>query len=456
MIISRRGFLRYCSRSAAVLGMTASDLGRLQRALANPSAPLILWLQGAACSGCSASFLNFVSPSPPVDADDFLVANVNLAYHSLLMGAAGDLATGVVQSAIGSGNYILAVEGGIPTSFSGNACVVWSDSSGNPVSCRDAVLQLAAKASRILCIGTCASFGGVPGTAPNPAGVQSVAQITQKPTIHIAGCPPHPNWIIWGITNALSGTIGSLDAYGRPVSVYNTWMHASCPRSPTSARGSTYGMDGVCVMPVGCRGPVKYTYAPCAAMKWNNNVNWCTDANTVCVGCVNPDFPGTAALRKPTTGAVTGLPSVICLNAGGSQYVDLQGVTWKWDYGFEGGGTSSTTTPIAGTPSPGVYQTERWGPPNDALVYVLPIGNGNYSVTLKFAEINPAVQPGQRVFHVSINGQTVLSNFDIVAAAGGAFIPCDRTFPVRVDSGTVLIVFTPVAGNPKISGIQVI
>jgi hypothetical protein len=50
---------------------------------------------------------------------------------------------------------------------------------------------------------------------------------------------------------------------------------------------------------------------------------------------------------------------------------------------------------------------------------------GNYSVKLQFAEVY-FTQAGQRVFHIAINGNTVLSNFDIVQAAGKSWPPSTR------------------------------
>jgi hypothetical protein len=75
-------------------------------------------------------------------------------------------------------------------------------------------------------------------------------------------------------------------------------------------------------------------------------------------------------------------------------------------------------------------------------------------VTLKFAEIF-FTSRNQRVFNVSINGQQVLSNFDIIAQTGGPFIALDRAFTVNVTNGMVNIQFQQVVDNPKISAIQI-
>jgi len=62
-----------------------------------------------------------------VDVADLLFNVISLAYHPNLMGGAGDLAVQTLNDAV-AGNYILVVEGGIPTAFNGYTCVLWSES----------------------------------------------------------------------------------------------------------------------------------------------------------------------------------------------------------------------------------------------------------------------------------------------------------------------------------------
>ncbi|HKF40036.1 MAG TPA: malectin domain-containing carbohydrate-binding protein, partial [Candidatus Acidoferrum sp.] len=63
---------------------------------------------------------------------------------------------------------------------------------------------------------------------------------------------------------------------------------------------------------------------------------------------------------------------------------------------------------------------------------------------------------GQRIFSVTINGTPVLTNFDIVAAAGAPLTAIDKTFPVTVTNGLVTVQFvTGPANLPKVSAIEV-
>src|SRR5262249_42488688 len=103
--------------------------------------------------------------------------------------------------------------------------------------------------------------------------------------------------------------------------------------------------------------------------------------------------------------------------AGGPSYVSQSGQTWSADYGYSGGSTWGNSTPVTNTPDPTLYSNLRYG---WSFYYQFSRPSGTYTVTLKFAEIYYTTT-GSRLFNVSINGTQVLSNFDITAAAGGAF-----------------------------------
>jgi hydrogenase small subunit len=295
MNISRRAFLDLCKGSVAALG--TAKLVELGSLLANPSAPTVLWVQGAACTGCSVSFLNRISGSSPKTAAEVLIQTVNLAYHPNIMALAGDSAANVLLNAEKTGNYILAVEGGVPTAFGGAACWAYS-LNGVDVTFLSAVQSLAAGAKAVLSIGTCASFGGIPATGPNPAGIKGVSAATGKPTVNIPGCPAHPDWIVWGIANALTNTVGALDGNGRPKALYGQNIHDQCPRKPPLSQHPS------CTEPWGCLG--KVTQGPCAVSRWNNGVSWCVDQNSICIGCTSPTFAAASMRRaSPTAGCST-------------------------------------------------------------------------------------------------------------------------------------------------------
>ena len=298
MKVTRREFLKYCTASAAALGLT-SALGPLAKALAAGSGPPIIWLSASSCTGCTVSLANRISGSAPVDVTDLLINTINLAYHPNLMGASGDLAVQTLRTA-DNGSFILAVEGGIPTIYNGKTCILWSEN-GIDVTAMAAVNELAAKAAKIISIGTCAAYGGIPGGAPNPTAIKSVKALTGKPTINIPGCPPHPDWIVWTIAQLLAGRNPSLDSSGRPTELFGATVHSKCPRRDT-AWATSLSQTGLCLNNLGCKG--QQTYADCPTRKWNNGVNWCVGADSLCQGCTQSTFPDKFAPLFSTMGAL--------------------------------------------------------------------------------------------------------------------------------------------------------
>ena len=288
MNITRRQFLKYCGLSAAALGLNPMDLKAIETLLTASGAPLVVWIQGSSCCGCSISLLNRISTAAPKTVDELLTSTIDLVFHPNLMAAAGSQALAEIKSVA---NYILVCEGGVPTAFGGRACTVWTEN-GLDVTYGDALKELAAKASKILCVGQCASFGGICASGSNPIGVMSVPSFLGIQTINIAGCPAHPDWTIGTIAQLLAGQTIPLDSYGRPTAIYGRTVHSRCPLRETE-EAETFGVRNRCLRELGCRGP--RTSADCPIQKWNNGVNWCVNAGAPCIGCTSPDFPGTAS-----------------------------------------------------------------------------------------------------------------------------------------------------------------
>lgn len=284
--VSRRQFLKYCAGAAAALGLDLSTLARLERALAAGTTPKVIWLNGANCTGCTISLANRISSEGPADVADLLVNYIDLTFHANLMGAAGDAAVDIIHETASSG-FILAVDGGIPTSFGGRSCILWSES-GRDVTALEAVSLLAPKASAVLAIGTCASFGGIPSGSPNLTGIKAVADVAGVKTINIAGCPVHPDWLIGTVAQILAGARLELDSLRRPRLFFSRKVHENCPRKGRKGV-KLFGSHGYCMNELGCKG--KKTMADCPSRLWNGRTNWCIGADTVCLGCTEYGFP---------------------------------------------------------------------------------------------------------------------------------------------------------------------
>ena len=165
---------------------------------------------------------------------------------------------------------------------------------------------------------------------------------------------------------------------------------------------------------------------------------------------VNFNVVDTTPTPTPTpTPSPAASPTLI--NSGGPAYLDSTGQSWSADKNFVGGTAKSYTQSVSGTADPKLYQSERYAP---TLTYNIPVPNGNYEVTLYFSEMywNAA---GKRVFNVSIEGQTVLQNFDIWAVAG-QFAAVQRTFITTVSDGVLNIVGTASVDNAKLSAVEVL
>ncbi|MCK5738445.1 FG-GAP repeat protein, partial [bacterium] len=145
------------------------------------------------------------------------------------------------------------------------------------------------------------------------------------------------------------------------------------------------------------------------------------------------------------------------LNAGGTDYTDIEGNLWGSDraysvgrYGYVGGQTYGSSDPISGTSDDPLYQSERYG----MSAYQFDVSPGSYSVTLLFAETyHQAVN--RRVMSVSLENQVALEELDIYAQAGhdAAFT---RTFDnVIVADGRLDISFAALADDPKVSAIYI-
>jgi hypothetical protein len=147
-----------------------------------------------------------------------------------------------------------------------------------------------------------------------------------------------------------------------------------------------------------------------------------------------------------------------------SDATDCGSATWQKDqayslgsFGYTAGISNFISNPISGTCASAqtIYQHERSSSSSSVVGYQFDCPPGVYSVTLLEAETS-VTGPDQRVFNVSVGDDTILSNFDIFSAAGGANIAWSQTFTgLAVPDSQLVVQFTPITGNSRISGIQV-
>jgi len=288
MKISRRDFLKWSVAAGVALNIEF-DLANVNTVLAAETDPPIIWIQGAGCSGCTISTLNVTNPTT---IDDVLLNKISMKYNSTIMTASGDLAMQTLDESatLYKGQFILVIEGAIPTGASGNYCII-GEVNGVPLTMQQAVLKYGPMAKYVVAAGTCASFGGVSAAASSTV-CQSAKTIltgkTANPVVNLPSCPVHPTVLIQSLLDLILIGNPTLDSNNRPTKYFGTTVHNTCPRKGTG-KASQIGAATGCFLAYGCKGTTADNV--CTSLKWNNGQSWCMKVNYPCIGCSNPTFP---------------------------------------------------------------------------------------------------------------------------------------------------------------------
>ncbi len=125
-------------------------------------------------------------------------------------------------------------------------------------------------------------------------------------------------------------------------------------------------------------------------------------------------------------------PEIRILAGGGHSLVDHAGKLWSGDAYFSGGtAVKSAAAHVWRTQEQAFYRTSRQG----NFRYDIPLKKGIYELRLHFAETvyDPESTgtggEGSRIMTVRANGRVLLSDFDLVADAGGSRIADVKVFP---------------------------
>lgn len=176
------------------------------------------------------------------------------------------------------------------------------------------------------------------------------------------------------------------------------------------------------------------------------------DATAITVAEDGASFAATLDAHSITTFVWDAPVNSVFERAGSSTtWQSVSSDRYAGETGFTGGTAASTSTNIVGTADDALYQTERYGD----FTYSTALPPGRYEVTLKLSE-NYWGSPGQRVFDVTAEGQTVLDDLDIRAEAGATFVPLDKSFTVAVTDGTLNLAFQSVVDNAKVGALSIV
>lgn len=285
--ISRREFLKFCTVMAGTLALESALGPRIARALEAPERTPVIWLEFQDCAGCTESFLRASRPT----AAEVVLDVLSVDYHETIMAASGHLAEEAKSQTVEAGNYLLIVEGSIPTAEDGIYCTVGGHTAV------DILEETAASATAVVAVGNCATFGGLPKAAPNPTGAKSVMDlVTDKPVINLPGCPLNAVNLTATVVHYLTfGKLPEMDELHRPLFAYGARIHDNCERRGHFDAGKfvkEWGDEGHrkgwCLYEMGCKGPV--TFHNCPAVRWNDGTSWPVQSGHGCIGCSEPGF----------------------------------------------------------------------------------------------------------------------------------------------------------------------
>jgi hydrogenase small subunit len=288
--VSRRNFVQLCGMlmASAPVGLAltkGNSVLKVADAIGKTRRPSVIWLHFQDCTGCTETLLRTSAP----DAASLILDIISLDYHETLMAASGAQAEAALRKAVedNAGKFVLVAEGAIPLGDEGR----YLELAGKPGV--QVLKDVASKAAAVVAIGSCASWGGIPSSDPNPTnatGVDSV--ISGKPVINLPGCPPNPyNLLAVVLEFTVMGKLPALDEFSRPKFAYDRVIHENCPRRAhfdagrfAAAFGDEGHRKGYCLYKLGCKGPV--THAGCATRHFNETPGvWPIGIGAPCLGC---------------------------------------------------------------------------------------------------------------------------------------------------------------------------
>lgn len=285
--LTRRDFLKMCTALAATMGLDFSQTDQVVAAMEKNYRVPVIWLQFQDCTGCSESFIRSTHPK----VESVLFNMISLEYSEALSAASGHQIEAALEHVLEHypGEYILAVEGSLPTD---DAFLTVGG-----VSAKETFLRAAKGAKAIIAYGSCSSWGGIPAAYPNPTKAKPITYfVKDKPIILVPGCPPIAEVMTGVIAHMITfGRLPELDHLGRPKAFYRHRIHDKCNRRAYFDAGlfaesfdDEGARQGYCLYKVGCKGPT--TYNSCAEMRWNGGVSYPIQSGNPCIGCSEKGF----------------------------------------------------------------------------------------------------------------------------------------------------------------------
>ena len=205
--------------------------------------------------------------------------------------------------------YVLVVEGSIGNEEI-NGDGHWSGMGvnpfdGQPITINEWVDRLAPRASAVIAVGTCATYGGIPAMKNNPTGAMGLPDYlgwrwkarSGLRIVCLPGCPSQPDNITETLLRVLLFVAGQapapeLDEQLRPKWLFGETTREGCSRAGFTEQGqfaAEHGDDRRCLVKLGCKGPV--VRCNVARRGWINGIGGCPNVGGICMACTMPSFP---------------------------------------------------------------------------------------------------------------------------------------------------------------------
>ncbi|MBD3829449.1 MAG: Ni/Fe hydrogenase, partial [Arcobacter sp.] len=184
--------------------------------------PTVVWFQAITCNGNTHSLLSANS-----NRFELFLNNFDFIYHPSLT------INKTLEDILENQEKIdfLLIEGSISSNE-----YIFSLSNN---STKTLLEKLALKSKYIICVGSCASFGGIHAKFTQHNDISSVKKSLEKSIldnlehqiINLSGCPVHPEWIFQTLFILKNYGKISLDEQGRPKELYSSLTHHGCTRN---------------------------------------------------------------------------------------------------------------------------------------------------------------------------------------------------------------------------------
>jgi ferredoxin hydrogenase small subunit len=285
----------------------------------------MVWLQSGGCGGCTLSWLGSDWGSLFATLRD---AGIEIVWHPSISEASAEESLAILEAcADGRQEFdVLCVEGSMLLGPGGSGRFHVMAGTERPLI--EWVRLLAARASHVVAMGTCAAFGGVTAAGNNPTdacGLQYDGATpggllgtyfrgkAGLPVVNVSGCPTHPDWVTEALLALARGEMREtdLDDLARPRFYTDVLVHHGCNRNEFyefKASAEKHGDQGCLMEHMGCKGT--QAHADCNQRPWNGSGS-CTNGGYACIACTEPTFeePGHPFTRTPKiAGIPIGLP----------------------------------------------------------------------------------------------------------------------------------------------------